>query len=674
LVLGELLLSPFDPNRSAGAPWYLNRLKKMQLKEIPYRINQFLQKKIDKNLPADNFFNAIDVNFNGDVWENFQNQNSNTSRLNEICDETHTIIKEADLFTEHKFDIFGLKANFGKQINVHFDPKSGKTWPNKFWGDIDYRNAEIIGGIKFAWELNRLHHWPKLAIAYSLTGNLKYFDELFNQVRHWIEENSYPRGINWISGIEIGIRIVNLFYTLKYLRTEKLSRNQKELIQNFIYIHAQHLYRYPSKYSSCANHAIAEALGLIIAGLYFPSLKNSNNWKSFGKKVLEREVVRQIYPDGSSFEHTIHYLQFVVDHFLVYYLVCKENNENINANIEKRLKAACSFISSIVDINGNIPMIGDDDDGYLLKIWFGEHNNFFSILNSCSILFERPDWIHPRSLLDTKANLLLGSSARIIWEKLKNEQAWQRNFLYFENAGLAVIAHRKSGKEILFVGNSGPLGLEPMSGHGHADALSFWLSIDGKPFFVDTGTYLYHSGGKWRRYFRSTLAHNTVQIDDQDQAEQISDFMFGDFYRIHNINWSDRGDRIEWGAEHTGYKRLIDPVVHRREVTYLKRRHSFNITDLLKCSRKHNVKIIFHLHPDVEVVSKGENIFRLTSGNASVVLKVDQQLNGQVISGSKNPLMGWYSPRFNSLEKTKSLVFTKEISGDSVFKNEVVIL
>jgi len=646
----------------------------MPLREIPYRLSQALKKKKDKNFPPEIFPDSIDSNSKTDIWKRFENQTSYTSKLKTINYEINNIIKVAETILRHDFEIFGVPSHFGRPINFHLDPKTGKSWPIKFWGDIDYRHSDFIGGIKFAWELNRLHHWPKLAITYSATDDRKFLDELFEQAIGWMDTNPYPLGINWISGIELGIRIVNLYYTLKYLPSEKLSSNHKKLIKNFVFVHAQHLYRYPSKYSSCANHAVAEALGLFIAGLCFPSLENAHNWKTFGKKVIEREVARQIYPDGSSFEHTIFYLQFVADHFLVYYLICKEYNETINADIEKRLKAVCKFISYITDINGSIPMIGDEDDGYLLKLWFGEHNNFLSLLNTGSILFNRPDWTHPSASLDSKTLLLLGNSAISRWEGLKKEKAWQTKSRYFDNAGFGVISHLKKGKEIKFVGNSGPLGLEPMSGHGHADALSFYLSIDGQPFFVDPGTYLYHSGGKWRHYFRSTAAHNTIQIDDRDQAEQLADFMFGDFYRIRNIHWSEKGDRIEWGAEHTGYHRLVNPVSHRREVTYLKREYSFKIIDILKCHGNHHVKLLFHLHPDIEVLSEGKNTFHLFGNDASVLIRVDQQLEVQVISGSEEPLMGWYSRCFNRLQKTISLVFTKEIGGDSVFNSEVTIL
>ena len=663
-----------DLTRFVKFSWYLKRLKKIAPQEIPYRLNQILRKKIDKYFPPGILFDTHSENISLNLWRNIENQKSHALELKLVSHEINTIIKEVDEITKHTFEIFDLKVNFGKQINFHLDPKTGKSWPDKFWGDIDYRNAEVTGGIKFAWELNRLHHLPKLAIAYSLTDDLKYLEELFNQIEHWMDTNPYPRGTNWISGIEIGIRIVNLFYMLKYLPLDILTRNQNKLLQNFVFVHSQHLYRYPSKYSSCGNHALAEALGLFISGLCCPSMKNAHNWKAFGKNVLEREVTRQIYLDGSSFEHTIPYLQFVADHFLIFYLICKEYDNSITTEIEKRLKAVCNFISYIVDIKGNIPMIGDDDAGYLLKLWFGEHNNFLSLLNTGSVLFDRPDWICPSAQLDSKTLLLLGNSAKLKWEELKKDEAWKSKSCYFDNAGLSIISHSKKGREIKFIGNSGPLGLEPMSGHGHADALSFFLSINGQPVFIDPGTYLYHSGGKWRRYFRSTAAHNTIQVDGKDQAEQLTDFMFGDFYHVNNIHWSEKDDRIDWGAEHNGYQRLKDPVIHRREVSYIKHGYSFKMADTLKCLGKHDVKLFFHLHPNIKVRAEGGNTFHLSMDDISIMLRVDPQLKVQVFSGCEKPLSGWYSPNFNRLQKTTSLVFSKEIFGDSVFKSEVTIL
>ena len=213
-----------------------------------------------------------------------------------------------------------------------------------------------------------------------------------------------------------------------------------------------------------------------------------------------------------------------------------------------------------------------------------------------------------------------------------------------------------------------------MGGHGHADALSFWLSVNGQPFFVDPGTYLYHSGGKWRRFFRSTIAHNTIEVDGKDQAEQVADFIFENFYEIHHVLWAEKDDRILWGAEHNGYCRLSDPVIHRREVTYFKKDYFFTIADILKCIGKHEVKLLFHLHPKISIEDQGGNTYLLSSNGISLKLIVDNQLQAQIFYGSKEPLIGWYSPGFNRLEKSKSLVLKGNINGNSNFRTEVSIL
>ena len=528
--------------------------------------------------------------------------------------EKNLIESEADRILKHDFTIFGINCHFGEHIDFHKDPKTNRIWPKKYWGDIQYRTATKVGGIKFAWELNRLQMLPQLAIAFYSSNKRKYLDEIFSILRQWVEQNPYPIGINWISGIELGIRIVNVVFSLILVGSRNLTIDEKKLIARFVLLHGNHLSRYPSRYSSCANHAIAEALGLFMAGTVFGSSDKTLKWKKESKKFLESEVLRQIYPDGSSFEHTVPYLQFVADHYLIFYTMCMAYNEKVSENVLIRLKAICNFIAHLIDINGNMPSIGDEDGGYLLSLWFNQHNNFISILNSGGLLFNRQNWIHPSASLDVKTKFILGESSLGKWSILKKKEVWSKESHYFKNAGLSVILHHKSGNEILFVGNSGPLGLQPMGGHGHADALSFWLSYSGNIFFADPGTYLYHSGGKWRRYFRSTSAHNTLVVDGLDQAEQTADFMFGEFYQIEKIKWIENDNRIIWGGQHTGYERLPDPVIHRREVEYVKRQHIFKISDTIFCDGPHDVQMFYHLHPLVTPTSTGKNSFRLSSG------------------------------------------------------------
>ena len=653
----------------------------MEPRELFYRGHQSVLKVLDK-LSSGNASTRLIKLYNEEnplyvekiIRESCLN-NIEDETLSNIIGDLSEIQKEADDIVENRYNIFGKETYYGSPINFHLDPITNLSWPLKFWDDIEYRKKNQYGGIKFAWEINRLHHWPKLAIAYRIVRDEKYLQEILHQLDHWQLENPFRYGINWISGIELGIRMVNIYFTLKILEKSNFeyTKKVKKNILDFVYSHGTQLYRYPSKYSSAANHALAESLGLFICGAKFPELKASQKWRKNGLEIFEREIQRQIYPDGSSFEHSIPYLQFVIDHALVFCMVAKEQHIAINQSIESRIEKACNFIAHIVDERGNVPMIGDDDDGYLIKLWFGEHNNFLSILNYGGVKYNNAHFIHPESSLDLKTGYACDKQEFGRWDKLSTKTQWRKQSKYFNNAGLGVIVDQTADREILFVGNSGPLGLEPLSGHGHADALSFWLSINGQPFFVDPGTYLYHGSEEWRRYFRSTSAHNTVVVDNLDQAEQLTDFIFGKFYKVNNILWEEEKDRVIWGGKHDGYERLNDPVTHIRKISFYKNEKCFHLTDKLACLSRHDIKVLFHLHPRIMIQQSGNHQYCLENGDTRVILKADSRFSGNIFKGNKSPLFGWYSSGFNKLEKTNTIVFSCKIDGNTTFKSEVKI-
>ncbi len=151
----------------------------MPIEEIPYRLNQAARKRIDKYFPAncrlvskDKADSILLSQFREDLWH--------TRTLPNLLPlDKKLLIREAENILSHDFEIFGIRRNFGDPINFHLDPKTLRTWPLKFWGDIHYRNGQKVGGIKFAWELNRLHHFPKLGLAYSIALDRRYLCELF---------------------------------------------------------------------------------------------------------------------------------------------------------------------------------------------------------------------------------------------------------------------------------------------------------------------------------------------------------------------------------------------------------------------------------------------------------------------------------------------------------------
>src|ERR1700731_4936296 len=88
----------------------------------------------------------------------------------------------------------------------------------------------------------------------------------------------------------------------------------------------------------------------------------------------------------------------------------------------------------------------------------------------------------------------------------------------FEEGGYSVVRETRAGRRVRFVLDHGPLGYLSIAAHGHADANAVTLSLDDRPILVDPGTYLYHSCGKWRDWFRGTRAHNTLNVQGADQS------------------------------------------------------------------------------------------------------------------------------------------------------------
>jgi uncharacterized heparinase superfamily protein len=144
-----------------------------------------------------------------------------------------------------------------------------------------------------------------------------------------------------------------------------------------------------------------------------------------------------------------------------------------------------------------------------------------------------------------------------------------------------------------------PVGPDYLPGHAHADTLSFELSIDGKRVLVNTGTSTYEAGPERFRE-RSTMAHNTVEVDGADSSEVWSAFRVARRARPFNVTVTDRGEELQLDAQHDGYRRLKGNVMHRR--TWRLRDTALSIEDTLTGSFS-NARVLLHLHPLVDADS-----------------------------------------------------------------------
>ena len=199
----------------------------------------------------------------------------------------------------------------------------------------------------------------------------------------------------------------------------------------------------------------------------------------------------------------------------------------------------------------------------------------------------------------------------------------------------------------------GPLGYLSIAAHGHSDALAVLLTHNGREIFVDAGTYLYHSGGDWRHYFRSTAAHNTLTIGGRDQSAQAGSFNWaGKAY----VSLVEAVDATEVCAQHDGYLREFG-VIHRRCVS-ARPDGSFKVEDRLvgQLAAGVPVEVGFLLARGLsaELIPGG---WRISDGNR-VIVRVDcSAAKLQIERGQAGALKGaWVSPAFGIKEPASRLV------------------
>ena len=344
--------------------------------------------------------------------------------------------------------------------------------------------------------------------------------------------------------------------------------------------------------------------------------------------------------------------------FLLFKLVCDQNGIDCNSIIDKQLEQSCKFIHTLMDKNGNIPNIGDQDSAVLVNFGLNNHENFQSILNTGAVLFERPEFCR-KNFPDFKTCILLG-------ERVKGTDAGAQGSgksRLLKESGLTVIRGNIHGKKFVFTGNATPLGMPPLYAHGHLDALSFTLSVDGQKILVDPGTYLYHSGGRWRRYFRSTAAHNTVRINKTDMSEQIADFMFGKPFHITEHSFTGNDLQAVWRAGHDAYMSIETPVSHVRQAIFKKNAGVFEITDFLKSDGNYIAEQFFHFHPECMVKFEGKTAI-ITRDSLIFKILFDSKVEIIVCQGCEEPLLGWYSRSFNHMEKCITLICRIACNGN----------
>lgn len=625
--------------------WYIKRLKTFSAGEILYRIRQRIRTHFLDRLQQDDLGASLSI------------PNS------VIVDDP-----SAHLF----YPVFESKLDIFKDIDWHLDLSTGRQFPQTFAHKIDIR-SDRFGSAKHVWEVNRMQFLLHIVHLYKSSGDLKYLVLFCHHLGMWRNANPYMLGVNWYSNIEVNLRLICWAFCWNALDIDSLRKGNSAIAEfvseawwPMILEHVEYSYRHPSLCSSANNHLISEYAGLFVAACMWDIPHRQSRLK-YAQKGLEREILKQNTSEGVNREEAAEYIQFIDDFFLIAAVVGDDTGHPFSSAYKERLHAMASYMNAMLDSSFNYPMYGDGDDGFVLRPDAGGHfNNFKSLLVSFATYFGDASFKRAGLAWDEKNDLLFGSAGREKFDALSQAELRDGNS-FFPQSGHFIFRKVSNGdagiRETYMHFDAAPLGFLSIAAHGHADALSFILHVDGCPVIVDPGTFTYHTHKELRAFFVGTLAHNTVRVNGKNQAEQAGPTMWLNHYKASVLGCDEAKGLVE--ATHNGY--ASEGVSHTRRVEFNRDADEFVVTDVLKSARPASIEIPFHLHPSANVNLDGSVAEVSVPGCRKVTLEFDAKLLYTLRED------GWYSEHFGEKVPSKFLYAKTDCEGSVEFVTRIKV-
>ncbi|MBO0727832.1 MAG: alginate lyase family protein [Acidimicrobiaceae bacterium] len=577
------------------------------------------------------------------------------------------VIGAADQLLDGRWKVLGVVRDDLVDPSWALDPISGRAYPDQECAfRIDYRSPGDGRNIKQVWELSRHHHLTVLACAWWLTGHEQYAKRAADHLRSWWRANPVLTGVNWNSGIELGIRLISWVWTRRLLEGWHGAADLFEddpVARYQIYWHQRWLAAFGSRGSSANNHVIAEAAGQLVASAAFDWFEESERWRTDASALLEHELSRNTFGSGLNREQAFEYHGLVAELGIVAAAEAEAAGAGLCADTWRLLCRAIDTLAAVLDPAGRPPRYGDGDDGRALLVDDPTASRWSSLLATGAALFGAQPWWPPAGV-DVQSVWL----AALVGGRVDGGDRPKQRTSHFPDAGLTILRTRPGGSDELWCRcDGGPHGFLSIAAHAHADALAVEVRADGVDLLADPGTYCYHSDPAFRSYFRSTLGHNTIELDGVNQSVSGGPFLWVRPAESRVLEACAEGaGPLHWSASHDGYGRLKVPAIHRRSVALDPDNRQLEIIDRLEGAGTHRARMAFHLGPTITANLDGARAVlrwvRRDGKPDEAVLLLPRVLSWRAYRGSTDPLLGWYSAGFGRLEPATTLLGEGELS------------
>ncbi|HJR79216.1 MAG TPA: alginate lyase family protein [Anaerolineales bacterium] len=547
-------------------------------------------------------------------------------------DEAERILSGEIKYFSHRF----LKTGFPP--DWHADPVSGiRLDSKKHWSEIS-DDGEV--DIKFIWEANRFSMVYALVRAYASLRDERFAEAFWELVQTWAESNPPNTGPNWMDGQEVALRL--MAWTFGYYAFMNSPSATPERIAQFTVLvaaQAERIHRNIAyAISTHSNHTISEAFGLWLVGLLFPELKDSETYLRLGQELLEREASAQMFADGTYSMYSLNYHRFIVHIYLYALRLGQLNNSPLSESVYRVVKSSVDYLYQIIDpASGQMPVYGSNDGALVLPLSNCDFTDYRpllqlgSYLTKSELLFEPGPW-------DEDIFWLCGGKS----PSPRGRRSSDDGKSSFPIGGIYILRGANSKAVIRCT--------DYRARPSHADQLHVDLWWRGHNIACDAETYLYSGKGVWRNGLAHTSVHNTVTVDSQDQMKMVSRFTW--------TNWS-RGKALKhdsrtWQGAHDGYRRLSDPVTHKRTVLSLDE-DRWLVVDDLDAKQSHRYALHWLLN-DFPFEQQGSSIFlAIDSMRYKIQMGGESESSFSVVRGDENSTRGWCSRYYGHKEPAISV-------------------
>jgi hypothetical protein len=463
--------------------------------------------------------------------------------------------------------------------------------------------------------------------AYRTTGETKYYDKLLEILRSYIAADDARvdrfgtgfRPYRWDNKYSSAIRTLILINVRGKLAAkgklpadvEAGTRRALARLGHFLSLH--------ENFNVDNNHGFGEDAALYALAVNLPDLPQADRWRALASGRLDALIRENVDAGGVQVERSPFY------HFYVLRLATKMVDWADRAHVRlpkvftDRTAKMVRYATFVMQPDDLLPLQGSSVKTDVSKLEramftkFGTKYPEFEYARLGGLSGTRP----------TERNVRFAASGDAI---LRSGWGTADDFRLSTHVAFNIGPHRTQ--------------------HAHHDALAINLYGSGRTLLPDSGLFTYDFGA-WRRYFWSTRAHNTITIDDGNQAN-------GPVHEgglLTGPTWSYQSGSHEL---YKGFEQRRSVLVLRRDLTL--------VVDDVRGDRTADIAQNWHLFPGASFKRDGTlGVRAAADGKPQLALweATDTPLELTDVFGQTAPVVqGWESELYGKKQPNHALAYT----------------